>query len=111
MDRLFVYGSLRPGYANEHVMAKIGGEWREAIIKGNWYEEGWGFVNHGLRGLVVDEDGEDISGQIFSSSNLKNHWGLLDDFEGSDYERVEARAVCPNGDVETVYVYALKRPR
>ena len=26
MQHLFVFGSLRPGYANEHVMKKIGGE-------------------------------------------------------------------------------------
>jgi len=53
MDHLFVYGTLRPGEANEHVMNDIGGEWRVATIKGRWFEEGWGYVNHGLRGLVT----------------------------------------------------------
>ena len=109
MDHLFVYGTLRLGHANEHVMKKIGGEWREAKIRGRWFEEGWGYENHGLCGMVVDAQGSEIPGQIFSSSNLKNHWGTLDNFEGSDYERVETRAVCSNGDIVDVYVYALKR--
>jgi len=34
---------------------------------------------------------------------------MLDEFEGRDYERVEARAICSNGDIVDVYVYALKR--
>lgn len=90
-------------------MNNIGGDWREATIKGKWYKEGWGYENHGLRGLVVDGNGEEIPGFIFSSVNLENHWATIDDFEGGDYERVKARAVCGNGDVTDVYVYALKR--
>jgi len=109
MDHLFVYGSLQPGEANEHVMKGIGGEWRKATIKGRWHEEGWGYVNHGLRGMVVDADGQEISGYIFTSSNLKSHWAMLDEFEGSDYERVETSAICSNGESVGVYVYALKR--
>ena len=109
MQHLFVYGSLRPGYANEHVMTKIGGEWREATIKGKWFDEGWGYVNHGLRGMVVDAQGESVPGFIFSSSNLETHWAIIDDFEGEGYERVETRAVCANGDVVDVWVYGLKR--
>jgi len=109
MDHLFVYGTLRPGDANEHVMNDIGGEWRVATIKGRWFEEGWGYVNHGLRGLVVDAKGQEIPGQIFTSPKLKNHWAMLDEFEGRDYERVKARAICSNGDIVDVYVYALKR--
>ncbi len=109
MQKLFVYGTLRPGYANEHVMNNIGGEWREATIKGTWYEEGWGYENHGLRGMVVEAKGEIISGFIFSSNNLNDHWKNLDAFEGDDYERVETRAVTTDGAVENVFVYALKR--
>ncbi len=109
IEHLFVYGTLRPGDANAHVMEPIGGEWREATIRGRWLKEGWGYVNHGLRGMVVDAQGQEIPGQILTSSNLKNHWATLDDFEGSDYERVQTRAVCANGDIVDVYVYALKK--
>ncbi len=109
MQHLFVYGTLRPGHANEHVMNKIGGQWRAATIRGNWFKEGWGYVNHGLRGMVVDDAGEEIPGFVFSSENLANNWALIDDFEGSDYERVDVRAGFPNGDGLDVFVYALKR--
>lgn len=109
MQHLFVYGSLRQGYANEHVMNNIGGEWREATIRGTWHKEGWGYENHGLRGMVVDQAGEAIPGFIFSSENLDRHWPALDDFEGSDYVRDSVQARCTNGDVVDVYVYALKR--
>ena len=109
MQYLFVYGTLRPGYPNEHIMNNIGGEWKEATIKGRYIEEGWGFDNHGLPGLVVDNEGQQISGFIFMSKNLNNHWVFLDDFEGSDYARAETNALCSNGDVKKVHVYALKR--
>jgi len=109
MQKLFVYGTLRPGYANEHIMNNIGGDWQAATIKGTWYEEGWGFENHGLRGMVVDAQGEVIPGYIFTSDNLNDNWATLDEFEGSDYERVETHAVTPDGDTVDVFVYALKR--
>ena len=28
MERLFVYGTLRPGHSNAHIMDNIGGEWQ-----------------------------------------------------------------------------------
>ena len=90
-------------------MNKIGGAWREASIKGTWHKEGWGYVKHGLRGLVLEKDGEDIQGYVFSSTNLDNHWQTLDEFEGRDYERVEATAHCSGGETEKAFVYALKR--
>ena len=61
--------------------------------------------------MVVDEEGAGISGQILTSANLKKYWTSIDEFEGSDYERVETHAVCANGDVVDVYVYALKRQK
>ncbi len=109
MQHLFIYGTLRPGYANEHIMNDIGGEWHEATIKGRFVKEGWGFDNHGLPALVVDEEGQEIPGYVFSSENLEKHWAFLDDFEGSDYQRVAAHAVCSSGDVMNVQVYALRR--
>ncbi len=109
MQHLFVYGTLRPGYSNEHIMNTIGGEWHEATIKGRYVKEGWGFDKYGLPALVVDSEGQEISGFVFSSENLEKHWTFLDDFEGSDYQRVETRATCANGDAINVQVYALRR--
>nr|WP_298099253.1 gamma-glutamylcyclotransferase family protein [uncultured Shinella sp.] len=109
MKPLFVYGTLRPGDSNEHVMKKIGGEWKEASIKGRYINEGWGFRKHGLPALLVDEAGQDIPGYIFISENLEKNWSVLDEFEGVDYDRVVTKAVCTDGEVVDVYVYALKQ--
>ena len=42
MERLFVYGTLRPGHSNAHIMDSIGGEWQPGYITGTFYERGWG---------------------------------------------------------------------
>lgn len=43
MERLFVYGTLRPGHSNAHIMDNIGGEWQPGYVKGLFYERGlWG---------------------------------------------------------------------
>jgi pimeloyl-ACP methyl ester carboxylesterase len=109
IQHIFVYGTLRPGDSNEHVMKDIRGEWRDASISGVWHKEGWGYEKFGLPGMVVDKNGEEIKGLIFSSANLQEYWVTIDNFEGPDYERVKTQAVCPNGDVIEVNVYALKR--
>jgi hypothetical protein len=41
MERLFVYGTLRPG-SNAHIMDNIGGEWQPGYVQGLFYERGWG---------------------------------------------------------------------
>ncbi len=109
MEHLFVYGTLCSGGANAHVLNEIGGEFRKATVKGTWHKEGWGYENHGLRGMVVDASGGEIPGQIFASENLENQWAMLDDFEGSDYQRVKTTATRSDGDVVDVYAYVLKR--
>jgi gamma-glutamylcyclotransferase (GGCT)/AIG2-like uncharacterized protein YtfP len=109
IQHIFVYGTLRPGDSNEHILKDIDGEWREASIRGVWHNEGWGYENYGLPGMVIDENGVEIQGLIFSSGDLENHWETVDDFEGADYKRVKTRAVCANGDVVKVNVYVLIR--
>ena len=104
--RLFVYGSLAPGRPNEHVLSAVGGEWEEAVVKGTLHDEGWG-ASMGFPGIVLDEQGSDISGYLFSSENLSGHWAALDAFEGAAYRRVVAKARRKDGSWVEVYVYAL----
>ena len=33
-DRLFVYGTLAPGRANEHILQSVPGTWEPAVVKG-----------------------------------------------------------------------------
>ena len=114
MERLFVYGTLGPGRPNEHVMQKIGGSWQPASVRGRLVHAGWGFERSGFPALVLDEDGEEITGHVFVSPNLAAHWPALDAFEGEDYVREPTRAILADGTEEEACVYALaegKGPR
>ena len=107
MERLFVYGTLAPGRPNEHVMQKIAGDWLPARVKGKLIKAGWGFAQSAFPAMVPSEDGEDITGYVFQSADLGEHWPTLDDFEGADYVRVPTMATLDSGEMVEAYVYAL----
>jgi gamma-glutamylcyclotransferase (GGCT)/AIG2-like uncharacterized protein YtfP len=107
MQHLFVYGSLGPGRPNEHVLAVIGGTWQAATLKGRLVQAGWG-AQMGFPGLVIDEQGADIVGHVFSAENLEQHWARLDEFEGLEYTRVEASVTLEDGTRLNAQVYALR---
>ena len=107
MQRLFVYGTLAPGRANAHVLAGIDGRWEEASVTGKRYAEGWG-VALGFPGLVLDPQGEQVAGFLFSSEQLGAYWARLDEFEGEGYERVVARVKRSDGSWVDAYLYELK---
>lgn len=107
LERLFVYGTLQPGGPNEHVLATIGGEWTPAVVKGTLVKAGWG-AGMGYPGLILDEQGMDIPGYVFSSSKLSLHWADLDEFEGIEYQRTLGSISLANGDVVQAYVYTLQ---
>ncbi len=79
--RLFVYGTLAPGRSNAHVLADVPGQWEPATVKGTLVQEGWGAAE-GYPGIVLDDDGGDVQGLLFSSEQLAEHWARLDAFEG-----------------------------
>lgn len=88
--RLFVYGTLAPGRPNEHVLADVPGEWEPATVIGTLLQEGWGAAV-GYLGIILDKNGGEIAGFLFSSERLTEHWARLDQFEGGGYERVLQR--------------------
>lgn len=106
MDRLFVYGSLAPGRANAHVLADVPGSWQPATVNGRLLQEGWGAAM-GYPGLVLDAQGGEVRGQVFSSTELASHWSRLDAFEGEGYERVIGQARLEDGTTVQAWVYAL----
>ncbi|MEM9483342.1 MAG: gamma-glutamylcyclotransferase family protein [Cyanobacteria bacterium P01_F01_bin.116] len=107
MERLFAYGTLQPGGPNEHVLTNIGGEWSPAVIKGTLMEAGWG-AGMGYPGLVLNENGDDVQGYVFTSSNLNDRWTELDEFEGKEYERVVVSVSLPCGEQVQAYIYVLR---
>ena len=108
IQNLFVYGTLAPGKPNEHVLENIGGSWQSASVRGKLYDEGWGAAL-GYPGIVMGEAGEEISGFLFSSDKLAEHWESLDDFEGEGYERILTMAKLTDESSVEAFVYVLKR--
>ncbi|MEL6255786.1 MAG: gamma-glutamylcyclotransferase family protein [Bacteroidota bacterium] len=108
MNRLFVYGTLAPGRPNEHVLKPLGGSWVKAYVKGKLFEKGWGAAL-GYPAIVLDDDGEEVEGLIFTSDKLETYWEELDDFEGEAYERKLVLAELENGDEFDTYIYALRQ--
>ncbi len=106
-ERLFVYGSLAPGQPNAHVLADVPGTWQPASVFGTLRAEGWGAAI-GFPGLVLDAQGDEVRGQVFSSDALPAHWPRLDAFEGDGYERVIARARLDDGGHVDAYVYTIR---
>src|SRR5262249_27350336 len=103
-EHLFVYGSLKPGHANAHLLEAIGGTWQAATMRGHMRNEGWG-AGLGYPALMLDESGPAVSGFVFSSETLADHWAALDEFEGGDYARVNASALLDDGRTIATWVY------
>lgn len=106
IEHLFVYGTLGPGRPNAHVMERIGGIWQKAHIMGALVEAGWG-AEQGYPALKLDPAGEPVEGFLFSSENHSAHWPELDEFEGTEYARVDAAVVAETGEIVRANVYIL----
>ncbi|GGA46931.1 gamma-glutamylcyclotransferase family protein [Dyella nitratireducens] len=104
--RLFVYGTLAPGKPNEHVLAHLPGSWEPATVKGRLFQEGWGAAI-GYPGIVLDEQGDEVPGLVFTSTELAAHWARLDEFEGDGYERVLTSVQLRDGTRVEAYIYRL----
>ena len=104
--RLFVYGTLAPGEANEHVLAPLAGSWQSATVCGTLHAEGWG-ASYGFPAMRLAPDGEAVQGQLFSSPALVEHWQELDEFEGDAYRRVITDVQLANGELVSANIYVL----
>lgn len=106
MNQLFVYGTLRPGHANAHIMEAIGGEWLAGSVTGTFYERGWGAAAE-FPGIVLSQDGPAVAGYLFISEHLAAHWPMLDAFE-EGYDRVTTEVTTVKGDRVTAWIYQLQ---
>ena len=91
-ERLAVYGSLRPGERNAHILAPVSGTWSDGFVHGTLSPIRSGYAE-GYKGLRLDEAGEAVPVAILSSRDLPGFWPELDEFEGADFVRtiVEVR--------------------
>ena len=106
IEHLFVYGSLQPGGPNEHVLADVEGKWQPATVRGRLVAEGWG-AEIGYPGMIADDSGELIEGQLLSSARLQEQWQALDAFEGEEYQRITVDAILDDGSTVSANVYTL----
>lgn len=106
-NRLFVYGTLAPGRPNEHVLAAVRGNWEPATVTGWLRQEGWGAAV-GYPGILLDEQGDEVEGWVFTSDSLAEHWARLDAFEGEGYERVVTMAKLGDGTAVEAFIYVLR---
>ena len=111
-DRLAVYGSLAPGKANHHMLAKYAGTWTRGRVRGELVNAGWGAAG-GFPGLIPRDDGPWVPVEVFESQALRSAWPELDAFEGEEYERVLVRVYPEEDSAERVLfianIYALAR--
>jgi gamma-glutamylcyclotransferase (GGCT)/AIG2-like uncharacterized protein YtfP len=107
MESLFVYGTLGPGRPNAHILENIGGTWQEGHVGGSLVAKGWG-AEMGYPGIVLDNSGNHVQGFLFTSENLHLHWHELDEFEGTEYERVPVEVTTATGQKIKSCIYKLK---
>ena len=106
IDVLFVYGTLKPGFENAEILDIIGGAYRKGYILGIYYPDGWK-KDFPYPGVDLREAQEEINGYVFTSSELYKHWGRLDAFEGSNYERVVTTVYMEDRSSMSAYVYKI----
>jgi gamma-glutamylcyclotransferase (GGCT)/AIG2-like uncharacterized protein YtfP len=85
----------------------VPGTWELATVRGRLLQKGWG-AEAGLPGIVLDEDGPEVHGMLFSSAMLSEHWKRLDHFESDGYERVLTSARLQGGGTAMAYIYVLR---
>lgn len=107
VERLFVYGTLRPGRVNHHVIAGVTGTWRRGYVRGVLRPEGWG-ANHDAPGIQLIAAGERVEGDVLESAELAGSWDELDRFEGEEYRRVRARVELADGGEVEAFIYELR---
>ena len=106
MQRLFVYGTLAPGKENHHLLENLPGSWNKVSIIGKLLDKGWGSELN-CPGIVLSSEGQEVKGYVFSSSDLSDYWPILDEFEGGDYQRVQATIKTEDNKEVLACVYIL----
>jgi gamma-glutamylcyclotransferase (GGCT)/AIG2-like uncharacterized protein YtfP len=106
VDRLFVYGTLRLGYANDHARALEQGArfLGHARIPGRLFR-----VAHypGLAGPQAAS--EWVKGDVFEGVTAEM-FQRLDDYEGAEYRRELAAVTMEDGKSLAAYVYLYLPP-
>ena len=103
-ERLAVFGSLRPGASNAHILEPLGGIWFTGAVSGILEDRGWA-ASQGYPGITLSCGGS-VDVHVLCSHDLPAFWPTLDEFEGPDYRRV-ATVVRIAGTAVCAQIYEL----
>lgn len=106
INRLFVYGTLGPGQSHERLLTQVPGSWHKAIVRGKLYPKGIG-KSLGYPAVELDNQGQEIAGNIYTSRQLPKIWRQLDQYEGEGYRRTITQATLSNGQLIDTYIYVV----
>ena len=102
--RLATYGTLRPGESNHRQLDALAGEWASGTVQGHRYESGWREWI-GYPGVVLDADAGPVEVDLFTSTDLPDHWERLDHFEGVADHRVIVDVTLEDGATVAATIY------
>jgi gamma-glutamylcyclotransferase (GGCT)/AIG2-like uncharacterized protein YtfP len=103
--RLAVYGSLRPGGENHHLVGDLRGEWAVGRVRGVLLPGGGeGIERYPM--LTLDESGAEVKVDLLESEGLLERWEELDSFEAPAYRRQLAVVELEEGRLAVASVYA-----
>ncbi|MGM1064247.1 gamma-glutamylcyclotransferase [Saccharothrix sp. Mg75] len=101
-DRLFTYGTLRPGMAAWPLVEPLtSGDPVPARLPGTLHDTGRGYP--ALRPRAVDDAGPGVPGHVLRLEHPEDALPVLDEYEGDEYTRV--RVTLPDGLVCWTYLW------
>lgn len=106
MDKLFVYGTLKPNCFNHHILQKIGGDFFEATLYGFQLDKSWE-KQTGYPGVIKSNTNAKVEGFLFTSKNLYRSWEVLDNFETDAYYRKMVPITLKNNRKVYAFVYVI----
>jgi gamma-glutamylcyclotransferase (GGCT)/AIG2-like uncharacterized protein YtfP len=106
MDKLFVYGTLKPGFSNNFILTDIGGHFFKATLWGFQFDKKWE-KETGYPGLIKTKSTDKVEGFVFVSKNLSKYWDALDIFETKAYQRIETPIELEDNSKTIAFVYII----
>lgn len=77
-----------------------------ATVLGILRHEAWG-AQLGYPGIILDDNGEEVQGFVFITTELDTILPVLDVFEGNGYQRVLTQAKLSDASIILAYIYTL----